>query len=101
VVAVALTQPGKVKQVRANVLGLMTALSFSSVPALIWYGLFTKRAIAIALVLLPIYIAATALGSRYFAVGGSRYYRNAAYATLLAIGFGSLIVALRSWLIGA
>jgi uncharacterized membrane protein YfcA len=101
VVAVALTLPGEIKKVRANVLGLMTALSFSSVPALLWFGLFTGRVIATAALLLPIYIAATALGSRYFAYGGSRHYRNAAYATLLAIGAGSLIAAIRGWLLGA
>jgi uncharacterized membrane protein YfcA len=100
VVAVALSRPGEASQQRANVLALMTAISLSSVLPLLYYGLFTRQTVIIGLVLIPVYSAATALGARYFALGGQRHYRRAALATLVAIGIATLIASLRNYLEG-
>ena len=99
VVAVALSRPGEASQQRANVLALMTAVSLSSI-LLLYYGLFTQQTVVIGLVLIPFYSAATALGARYFALGGQRHYRRAALATLAAIGISTLIASLRAYLKG-
>lgn len=101
VVAVALARPGAAHQQRGNVLGLMTAVALSTVAPLALFGLFTTEAIVMGLLLLPVYILATALGSRYFARGGSRYYRNAALVTLAAVGFATLGVAVQRYLSGS
>jgi len=100
VVAVALSRPGEASQQRANVLGLMTAISLSSVLPLLYYGLFTRQTVLIGLLLIPFYSAATALGARYFKLGGQRHYHRAALATLAAIGIATLFAALRNYLEG-
>jgi uncharacterized protein len=100
VVAVALSRPGESSQQRANVLALMTAVALSSILPLLYYGLFTRQTVFIGLVLIPIYSTATALGARYFALGGQRYYRRAAVAMLAAISIATLIASLRNYLKG-
>jgi uncharacterized protein len=100
VVAVALSRPGEFSQQRANVLALMTAVSLSSILPLLYYGLFTRQTVVIGLLLVPVYSAATALGARYFALGGQKHYRRAALATLAAVGIATLIGALRNYLEG-
>jgi uncharacterized membrane protein YfcA len=100
VVAVALSRPGEPSQQRANVLALMTAVALSSILPLFYYGLFTRQTVLIGLVLVPIYAAATALGARYFALGGQRHYRRAALATLAAISIASLAASLRNYVTG-
>jgi uncharacterized membrane protein YfcA len=100
VVAVALSRPGEASQQRANVLALMTAISLSSIMPLLYYGLFTRQTVVIGLMLIPVYSVATALGARYFALGGQRHYRWAALATLAAIGIATLIASLRTYLKG-
>jgi hypothetical protein len=100
VVAVALSRPGEAAQQRANVLALMTAVSLSSILPLFYYGLLTRQTVVIGLLLIPIYSAATALGARYFALGGQRHYRRAALATLAAVGVATLIASLRAYLKG-
>jgi uncharacterized protein len=100
VVAVALSRPGEASQQRANVLAMMTAVSLSSILPLLYYGLFTRQTVIIGLVLIPLYSAATALGARYFALGGQRHYRRAALATLVTIAVATLIASLRAYLKG-
>lgn len=99
VVAVALSRPGEPAQQRANVLGLMTAINLASFLPLLYFGLFTRLAILYGVLLFPVYSLATALGARYFSLGGQRYYRNAAMGVLLAVGLGTLLLAVRSWLL--
>jgi len=98
VVAVALSRPGSPVQQRGNVLALMTAISISSLLPLLYYGLFTRQSIVIGLLLLPVYGGSILLGSRYFARGGQRHYRNAALAMLGVIGIATLIAALRDYI---
>lgn len=93
VVAVALSRAGSAEQQRANVLGLMTAISLSSIGPLIWYGLLTWRVLVIGAVLMPFYSLATYVGSRYFALGGQAHFRRAALATLAFVGIGTLIAS--------
>lgn len=100
VVAIALSRPGAAKSQRANVLALMTAIALSSVTPALYYGLYTQRAIVVGMILLPIFTVATALGSRYFSLGGHHYFRRAAIVTLLAVGASTLAIALRDYLTG-
>ncbi len=97
VVAVALARAGEPRQQRGNVLALMTALALSAVLPLTYYGLFTGKALAMGILLIPINILATALGSRTFAHGGSRHYRNAALGTLGLIGVTTLVVSIERY----
>jgi uncharacterized membrane protein YfcA len=100
VVAVALSRPGEPTQQRANVLALMTAVALSSILPLLHYGLFTRQTVTIGLVLIPIYSAATALGARYFALGGQKHYRRAALATLAVVAVATLAASMRVYLRG-
>ena len=98
VVAVVLSRAGTATQQRGNVLALMTAVSISALLPLWYFGLFTKQAIIMGLLLLPVYGGAILLGSRYFAHGGQRYYRNAALVMLGLIGAATLLAAVRDYL---
>jgi len=98
VVAVMLSRPGTPTQQRGNVLALMTAISISSLLPQWYFGLFTREAIVTGLLLLPIYGGSILLGSRYFARGGQRYFRNAALIMLGLIGTATLIAALRDYI---
>ncbi|MFY0611116.1 MAG: sulfite exporter TauE/SafE family protein [Hyphomicrobiaceae bacterium] len=98
VVAVALSRAGAPERQRGNVLAVMTAISLSSLPPLYYYGLFTRQAIVIGLVLLPLYSFGTWFGSRFFSGGGAKYYRGAALIILAIIGLVTLMIALRDYL---
>jgi uncharacterized membrane protein YfcA len=100
VVTVALSRPGEPSQQRANVLALMTAVALSSILPLLYHGLFTRQTVITALLLIPFYSIATALGARYFAHGGQRHYRQAALATLATVGVATLIASLHHYLKG-
>ncbi|MEZ5816475.1 MAG: sulfite exporter TauE/SafE family protein [Hyphomicrobiaceae bacterium] len=97
VVAVALARAGPPERQRGNVLAVMTAIVLSSLPPLYAYGLFTRQAILIGLLLIPIYFVGTLFGRRYFSAGGSQHYRRAALGMLAAIGLTTLIVAVWSY----
>lgn len=90
VVAVALSRPGPPVQQRGNVLALMTAVSLSSIVPLIAYGLITRQALVMGALLMPVYSAATWVGSRYFHLGGQTHYRRAAIGMLALIGVATL-----------
>ncbi|MFV0295572.1 MAG: sulfite exporter TauE/SafE family protein [Hyphomicrobiaceae bacterium] len=94
VVAVALAREGTPEQQRGNVLAVMTAISFSSVPPLLYFGLFTTQAMVCGIVLFPLYAGATWFGSRYFARNGKSHYRKAALAMLAIIGLTTLALAI-------
>ena len=98
VVAIALSRPGGAAAQRGNVLAVMTAIALSSLLPLIYYGLYTQQAVIIGMLLLPFYVAATVLGSRYFALGGHVYFRRAALGTLAAVGLATFIAAINDYL---
>ncbi len=100
VVAIALSRPGDAKSQRANVLALMTAIALSSIFPALYFGLYTGLAFVIGMALLPLFTIATALGSRYFALGGHQYFRRAALATLMAVGLSTLAVAVHGYVSG-
>jgi uncharacterized membrane protein YfcA len=98
VVAIALSRPGSAPQQRGNILALMTAISMSSYLPQWYFGLFTRQAILIGLLLLPIQICAIWVGKRYFSGSGERFFRKAALITLAVIGVATLIVSVRGYL---
>jgi uncharacterized membrane protein YfcA len=100
VVAVALSRPGSPTEQRGNVLALMTAISLASLAPLSFFGLFTREAVVIGLILLPVYGAAIWVGSRYFSGGGKRHFRHAAIGLLLVIGVATFAIALTNYVIG-
>ena len=100
VVAVALSRPGEPTRQRANVIATVIALGLCNFPPFLYYGLFTREVIILSLIMIPFYSAGTWFGSRFFAEGGSRHYRNAALLALAIIGFVGLGVSLRNYLLG-
>ena len=99
-VAVILSRPGPPAQQRGNVLAALTAVSLASLLPLWYFGHCTKAAIVIGLVMAPLYVLSTTLGSRYFAYGGARHFRRAAIATLAVIGVVTFLASVRSYLAG-
>ena len=93
VVAVALSRTGSPEQQRGNVLAVMTAIVLSSLVPLYYYGLITTQAVAIGLLLFPIYSITTWVGSRYFGGRGREYFRRAALIVLAIIGTTTLAAA--------
>jgi uncharacterized membrane protein YfcA len=93
VVAIALSRAGSPDRQRGNVLAVMTAIALSSVLPLYYYGLITMQAIAIGLVLFPLYSTSTWIGSRYFGTGGRHNFRGAALLVLAVIGISTLLAA--------
>lgn len=98
VVAIALSRPGEAAALRGNVLAVMTAIAVSSWLPLAYYGLFTQPALIAGAGLLPVYVGATMLGTRYFALGGHQHYRRAALATLAVVGIATLVAAIKDFL---
>lgn len=98
VVAVILSRSGPPAQQRGNVLAALTAVSLASLLPLWYFGLFTKPAVVIGLVLAPLYVLSTSLGSRYFAIGGARHFKRAAMVTLAVIGVVTLLESIRGYL---
>jgi uncharacterized membrane protein YfcA len=94
-VAVAMARGGEPRQQRANVLGLVTFISGLGAVSHWYFGLFTPQVIGLALLLLPTYLGATWLGSRFFARGGQRHFRSTALLLLLGIGFAAVVGAIR------
>lgn len=97
VVGIVISRPGTTVQQRGNVLALMTAVSISSLLPQWYFGLFTRQAITVGLILLPVYGGSIMFGARYFARGGAGYYRRAALATLAAIGVVTFVVAVKDY----
>lgn len=99
-VAMALSRPGAPDTQRANVIAAVTALALSTALPLWWLGLFTREALALSLIYVPIHFCAALLGARYFHIGGQRWYRAAAMATMVAVGLFTLFFAVRGYLVG-
>ena len=97
VVAVALSRPGPTELQRANVIGVMTAVTFSAVLPLAWYGLYTVEVLIVGALLMPLNYMVTQIGSRYFSRAGHRYFRSAALVVLVVIGIVTMAVAMRDY----
>jgi uncharacterized membrane protein YfcA len=97
VVAVALSRVGPVAQQRANVVGVMTAISLSSFLPLWFFDLLSREAIVLGLVLFTPNWIATWVGAHYFSAGGQDHYRIAALTVLALIGVTTLLAALRDF----
>ena len=100
-VAVLMAQGGEARQLRANVLASVTAISTCGAISHLSFGLFTYKALIIASILLPSFIAFTWLGSRFFLLGGSQYFRAAALAILLGIGLITSVGSLGPLILGS
>jgi len=99
-VAVALSRDVPPERQRANVIGAVTAIGLSGLPALWYHGLFTREVLAVSLIGVPLYVGATWLGDRLFAGRGRHHYRNAALLALALIGLITLALAARDYLGG-
>ena len=97
VVAVALSRAGPVAQQRANVVGVMTAISLSSFLPMWHFDLLSRESIALGLVLFAPNSIATWVGAHYFSGGGQNHYRIAALTVLALIGVSTLVAALRDF----
>ena len=94
VVAVALSRSGTPEQQRGNVLAVIAALVFASVPSLFYFDLLTPEAVAYGLILLLPNLLATWIGSRYFSGAGRGQFRNVALIVLAIIALTTLVVAI-------
>ncbi len=97
-VTVALSRPGTAQQQRANTIGAVSGLNLCAMGPLWYFGLFTPQVVLFACVMTPVYSLGTALGQRYFAKGGQRYFRGAALILLAVIGAITLTIAARDYL---
>ena len=93
-VVVALARAGEPERQRANVIAVVAGLNLCSIPPLAWHGLYTGEVVMISLVLVPVYLAASWFGIRFFASGGHRYYRDAALLLLSLTGLATLLRAI-------
>lgn len=93
-VIVTLARPGSAERQRANVIGVITALSLCPILPLWYHGLFTREVVVIALVIVLPYLGLTWAGGRYFARRGHRHFQGAALLTLAAVGAVTLALAI-------
>ncbi|MGE0765229.1 MAG: TSUP family transporter [Hyphomicrobiaceae bacterium] len=100
-VAVLMAQGGEPRQLRANVLATVMAISACGAISHLSFGLFTHKAIVMAAILLPVFVGFTWLGTRFFLQGGSRYFRAAALAILMGIGLIAVAGSLGPLILGA
>lgn len=94
-VAVVLARGGEPRQQRANVLGVVAVIAVSGAVSHLSFGLFTRQALMLAIVLLPLFLGSTWLGSRFFALGGQRHFRSTAILLLLGIGLAAVVGSFR------
>ena len=87
--------------VGGGVIGVVTALSLCALVPMLYAGLFTAKVIVLSLAIVPIYSATTWIGACYFSAGGTKHYRSSALAFLAFVGFVTLVIALRSYLVEA
>jgi len=99
-VAVLMAQGGEPRQLRANVIAATATMSLFGAVSHISFGLFTLQAATISLVLLPVFIGCTWIGTRFFMLGGSRYFRAAALAILIGIGFAAVAASFAPLIFG-
>lgn len=97
VVAVALSRAGDPHRQRANVIGAVTALAFSTALPLWRLGLFTEAVLWLSLLFVPSHAGAAWLGARFFNRSGHRHYQQAALLTLAAVGLFTLALAIRDY----
>lgn len=97
-VAIALARSGTPRQQRANVIGAVTSLAVCSLVPLWYHGLFTREVMILGLLLIPLYVFSTWLGTRFFTERGQRHFRNAALLALAVIGIVTLGLAVRGYL---
>ena len=100
VAAAALARPGTPAQQRANTIGGITAVGLCNLPPFVYYGLFTREVVLLSLIMVPVYLAGTWVGSRHFTRRGGGHYRNAALFVLAAVGLVALGVSLRAIMVG-
>ena len=98
VVAVALSRAGPVSQQRANVVGVMTAVSLASFIPLWHFDLLGRQAMELGLLLFAPNMLATWFGARYFSRSGQGHYRIAALSILGIIGVSTLGAAIMDYL---
>ncbi len=94
-VAVIMAQGGDPRRLRANVLAATAAIALCGAVSHWWFGLFTPAAAWFSLLLLPLFVGSTWIGSRFFDRGGQRHFRAAALGLLVLIGTATLLAALR------
>ncbi|MBS0241775.1 MAG: sulfite exporter TauE/SafE family protein [Proteobacteria bacterium] len=97
-VVVLMAQGGDVRRLRADVLAVTSSIAICGAISHWWFGILTLKAGAIALLLVPLFVGSTSLGSRYFDRGGARHFRTAALLVLLIIGFVAVFSSVRSWI---
>ncbi len=95
VVAVLMSRPDDNTTLRGNVLATMAGLVIVAIPMQGAFGILTMKAITLGLLAGPFYVLATYLGSRYYRLGGNRFYRVSALCFLAAVATASLIASLR------
>ena len=100
-VVVLVAQGGEPRQLRADVLAVSGTIALCGAASHAWFGLFTTEAAIIALVLLPVFVGCTWLGSRFFERGGDRHFRAAALGILLLIGLAAVAGSIKVLLLGA
>jgi uncharacterized membrane protein YfcA len=98
IVGLSLSRTGPPSQQRANVLAGVMAVSFSSMIPLWYHGLFTRDAVLLGLLLVPLNSAGTWVGARYFSGAGQQYFRRAALGILAAIGLVTFVLSMHDYL---
>ncbi len=99
-VAVIMAQGGTPSRLRGDVLAVTASIAVCGAVSHWWFGILTWKAGAIAVLLLPLFIGFTWVGSRYFYQGGAKHFRAAALIILLVIGFTAVVGSLRPLLAG-
>ena len=78
---------------RANILVITSGLVISAIISLYYFGLFTKNIFLTGIVIAPIYVFSTYLGSKFFNHSGNKYFRNSSLIALGIVGIATLIGA--------
>ena len=76
---------------RGNTLIMFSAIVFSAVLSIYYFNLFSKTLILTGIITSPLYLIASFLGSQFYNLSGSKYYRNISLLLLGLIGFATLL----------
>jgi len=78
---------------RGNILIMSTGIVISTVITMYYFNLFSQNLLLTGLIASPFYIFASFIGSHFYNISGSKYYRNISLLILGIIGIATLVGA--------
>jgi uncharacterized membrane protein YfcA len=94
IVTLLMSKGDEPRRTRGNIIIAMGSLLVIALPAQYFYGLFHAEVVVLAVLLAPVYVLSTYMGSMLFRKTGGRHYRKGTMALLAITAVSTLIGSL-------